>query len=184
MRETGLQKGSNIRRCLLLLSRRQLLFDDPGLCTILQVQQAFTCPPFRIACRSCPSHQVNTKCKRQWINPVIYCRDKLKKVVAVVDVWYKCKCDYVSPDLRPGVKTKTVIFGYWEPFSIFYRNLGLNGNGNVYRNTKTKPVEKLGIGNGLRLFRPFPEIIVFIRYFTVGNKFGIFQKILNLNSSL
>jgi hypothetical protein len=123
MRETGLQKGSNIRRCLLLLSRRQLLFDDPGLCTILQVQQAFTCPPFQIASRSCPSHQVNTKCKRQWINPVIYCRDKFKKVVAVVDVWYKCKCDYVSPDLRLGVKTKMVIFGYRESFSKFLPKL-------------------------------------------------------------
>jgi hypothetical protein len=27
------------------------------------------------------------------------------------------------------VKTKTVIFGYRESFSKFYRNLGLNGNG-------------------------------------------------------
>jgi hypothetical protein len=45
-------------------------------------------------------------------------------------------------------------------------------------------VEKLGIenGNGLGFFRPFPEITVFIRYFTVGNKFGIFfRKILNMN---
>jgi hypothetical protein len=73
---------------------------------------------------------------------------------------------------RLGMKTETVIFGYRESFSKFYRNLGLNGNGNGYRKS----------GNGLVLFRPFPEITVFIRYFTVGNKFGIFQKkILNLN---
>jgi hypothetical protein len=46
----------------------------------------------------------------------------------------------------------------------------------VTENMKTESVEKLGIGNGLGLFRTFPEITVFIRYFTVGNKFGIFQK--------
>jgi hypothetical protein len=32
-----------------------------------------------------------------------------------------------------GVKTETVNFGYRESFSKFYRNLGLNGNGNGYR---------------------------------------------------
>jgi hypothetical protein len=58
----------------------------------------------------------------------------------------------------------------------------------VTENTETELVEKLGIGNeigrkvgignenGLGLFRPFPKITVFIQYFIVGNKFGIFQK--------
>jgi hypothetical protein len=32
-----------------------------------------------------------------------------------------------------GVKTETIIFGYRESFSKFYRNLGLNGNENGYR---------------------------------------------------
>jgi hypothetical protein len=44
----------------------------------------------------------------------------------------------------------------------------------VTKNTETESIEKLGIGNGLGLFRPFPKITIFIRYFTVGNKFGIF----------
>jgi hypothetical protein len=48
----------------------------------------------------------------------------------------------------------------------------------VTGNTKTELIEKIGMENrnGLGLFRPFPKITVFIRYFTVGNKFGIFQK--------
>jgi hypothetical protein len=61
-----------------------------------------------------------------------------------------------------------VIFGYQELFSKFYRNLGLNENG--YRKYGN------GIGNGLDLFRPFPKITIFIWYFTVDNKFCIFQK--------
>jgi hypothetical protein len=54
----------------------------------------------------------------------------------------------------------------------------------VTENTETESVEKLEIrnGNGLGLFRPFPKITVFIRYFTVGNKFGIFKK--NIKSEL
>jgi hypothetical protein len=54
----------------------------------------------------------------------------------------------------------------------------------VTENPETESVEKIGIrnGNGLVLFRPFPEITVFIRYFIVGNKFGIFQK--NIKSEL
>jgi hypothetical protein len=76
------------------------------------------------------------------------------------------------------MKTETVIFGYRKSFSKFYRNLGLNGTETITKNTETESVEKLGIGNenGLGLFRPFPEITVFIRYFTVGNKFDIFLK--------
>jgi hypothetical protein len=35
----------------------------------------------------------------------------------------------------------------------------------VTENTETKSVEKLGFGNGLGLFRPFPEITVFIPVF-------------------
>jgi hypothetical protein len=36
-------------------------------------------------------------------------------------------------DLAPlGVKTETIIFGYRESFSKFYRNLCLNRNGNGY----------------------------------------------------
>jgi hypothetical protein len=46
----------------------------------------------------------------------------------------------------------------------------------ITENTETKSVEKLGFGNDLGLFRPFLEITVFIRYFTVCNKFGIFKK--------
>jgi hypothetical protein len=30
--------------------------------------------------------------------------------------------------------------------------------------------------NGLALFRPFPKITIFILYFTVGNKLGIFSE--------
>jgi hypothetical protein len=46
----------------------------------------------------------------------------------------------------------------------------------VTENTEMESVEKLGIRNenSLGLFRPFHEITVFIRYFRVGNKFGIF----------
>jgi hypothetical protein len=67
-----------------------------------------------------------------------------------------------------------VIFGYRESFSKFYRNLGLNGNRNGNWKYENGISRKNGIGNGLALFRPFSEITVFIRYFTVGNKFGIF----------
>jgi hypothetical protein len=40
-----------------------------------------------------------------------------------------------------------VIFGYWESFSKFYRNLGLNEI--VIENMKTKLVEKIRNGNSL-----------------------------------
>jgi hypothetical protein len=46
----------------------------------------------------------------------------------------------------------------------------------VTENTETKSEEKIENGNSLGHFRPFPEITVFIRYFTIGNKFGIFRK--------
>jgi hypothetical protein len=48
----------------------------------------------------------------------------------------------------------------------------------ITKNTETELVEKLGIknGNGLGLFQTFLEITVFIRYFTVVNKFGIFSE--------
>jgi hypothetical protein len=89
-----------------------------------------------------------------------------------------------SRDPWIGMKTETVFFGYRESFSKFYRNLGLNGNGNGYRKygngigRKTRNRKRKHLG----FFRPFPEITVFIRYFTVGNKFGIFfRKILNMN---
>jgi hypothetical protein len=74
------------------------------------------------------------------------------------------------------MKTETVIFGYRESFSKFYRNLDLNGNGNSYRKYGNEIGRNNRNGNGLGFFRPFPEITVFIRYFTVDNKFGIFQK--------
>jgi len=32
-----------------------------------------------------------------------------------------------------GLKTKTKIFDYWEPFSRFYRDSGVNENENGYR---------------------------------------------------
>jgi hypothetical protein len=56
----------------------------------------------------------------------------------------------------------------------------------VTKNTETESLVKIGIGNenGLDLFRSFPEITIFIRYFIVDNKFSIFRKILNLNQSL
>jgi hypothetical protein len=80
----------------------------------------------------------------------------------------------MSAPTRVAVKTKTIIFEYWESFSKFYRNSGLNGNGNCYRKYGNRIDRKIRIENGLGLFRSFPEITVFIRYFTVGNKFGIF----------
>jgi hypothetical protein len=70
---------------------------------------------------------------------------------------------------------ETVIFGYRESFSKFYQNLGLNRNRNEIG-------KKIGNGNSLALFLSFPKIIVFIRYFTVGNKFGVVQK--NIKSVL
>jgi hypothetical protein len=48
----------------------------------------------------------------------------------------------------------------------------------ITKNTEIESVEELGNGNGLYLFSPFLKITVFI---TVGNKSGIFQKILNMN---
>jgi hypothetical protein len=67
---------------------------------------------------------------------------------------------------------------------MFYRNLDINENENGTENTETESVEKLRIENenGLGLFRPFPKITVFIRYFTSDNKFSIFQK--NIKSEL
>jgi hypothetical protein len=73
-----------------------------------------------------------------------------------------------------GVKTETIIFGYHKSFSKFYRNLSLNGNG--YR--------KYGIGRKnqnpkqkrFECLPTFLDITVFIRYFTVGNKFSIFTE--------
>ena len=88
----------------------------------------------------------------------------------------------LAPSGRPwwclGMKTETVIFEYRESFSKFYRNLGLNGNGNGYRKSGNGICRKIRNRKRKRFshFRPFPEITVFIRYFTVGNKFGIFQK--------
>jgi hypothetical protein len=48
----------------------------------------------------------------------------------------------------------------------------------VTKNTETESVEKMEIGNenGLGLFWPFSKINVSIRYFTVGNKLGIFSE--------
>jgi hypothetical protein len=46
----------------------------------------------------------------------------------------------------------------------------------VTKNMETKSVEQIGNRNGLGLFRLFPGIIVFIRYFIIGDKFGIFHK--------
>jgi hypothetical protein len=44
----------------------------------------------------------------------------------------------------------------------------------VTENTETKSLEKNR--NGLGLFRPFPKITIFIRYFTVVNEFSIFSE--------
>jgi hypothetical protein len=76
-------------------------------------------------------------------------------------VWVNLKT-VASQVAGVGVEMETVIFKYQESFLKFYRNLGLNGNG--YQK----------YGNGLGLFSLFSVITVFIRYFTVGNKFGIF----------
>jgi hypothetical protein len=46
----------------------------------------------------------------------------------------------------------------------------------VPANTEIKSVEKNRKRKRLGLFRPFPEITIFIRYFTVGNEFGIFSE--------
>jgi hypothetical protein len=86
------------------------------------------------------------------------------------------ECLEASPRLAGvGVKTETKNFEYWESFSKFYRNLGLNGNG--YRKYGNIIGIKIRIENvnNLGLFRQFPEITIFIRYFTIGNKFGTFQ---------
>jgi hypothetical protein len=56
-----------------------------------------------------------------------------------------------------GMKTKTVIFGYRESFSKFYRNLDLNGNGIGYR----KYGNEIGRKNRNRKrkrFRLFPTV--------------------------
>ena len=76
------------------------------------------------------------------------------------------------------MKTETVIFGYRESFSKFYRNLGLNGNENGYRKygneigRKTRNRKHKRFGSLPTIFGNYR----FIRNFTVGNKFGIFQK--------
>jgi hypothetical protein len=61
---------------------------------------------------------------------------------------------------------ETVIFGYRGSFSKFYRNLGLNGNGNGYR--------KFGNGIGRKIrnrkrkrFSPFPTVSGNYRFYPV-----------------
>jgi hypothetical protein len=81
------------------------------------------------------------------------------------------------------MKTEMIIFKYRESFLNFYRNLGLNGNSyRKYGNGIGRKKTGIENENGLGFFRPFPKIAVFIRYFTVGNKFDIFQK--NIKSEL
>jgi hypothetical protein len=46
----------------------------------------------------------------------------------------------------------------------------------IIENTEMKSVQKIENGNGLGLLRPFPEINVFIPYFTDGNELGKFSK--------
>jgi hypothetical protein len=65
-----------------------------------------------------------------------------------------------------GMKTETIFFGYLESFSKFYRNLGLNGNGNGYR--------KYGNGIGRKnwnrkrkRFRLFPTVSENYRFYPV-----------------
>ncbi|PWZ28847.1 hypothetical protein Zm00014a_032203, partial [Zea mays] len=48
--------------------------------------------------------------------------------------------------------------------------------------SKRKRLPKIRKRKRFGLFRPFPEFTVFIQYFTVCNKFGIFQK--NIKSEL
>jgi hypothetical protein len=72
------------------------------------------------------------------------------------------------------VKTETVIFGYRELFSKFYRNLGLNINS--YRKYGNRIGRKT---HNRKRFGSLPTIFenyYFYLVFNVGNKFGIFQK--------
>jgi hypothetical protein len=71
------------------------------------------------------------------------------------------------------MKTETVIFGYRKSFSKFYRNLGLNGNGNGYRKygngigrkTRNRKRKQFGslptVSENYRFYSPFPFQISF-----------------------
>jgi hypothetical protein len=74
-------------------------------------------------------------------------------------------CNKCGPEaLRLGMKTETVIFGYRESFSKFYRNLDLNGDG--YR----KYGNEIGRKNRNRKrkwFRLFPTVSGNYRFYPV-----------------
>jgi hypothetical protein len=64
-----------------------------------------------------------------------------------------------------------------ENINNIFRLLGIFQNFTAKRkwseNKETKLVQTVGNanGNGLGLFRPFPKITIYIRYFTIGNEF-------------
>jgi hypothetical protein len=67
-------------------------------------------------------------------------------MVGVKELYYACILKiYLYLAQALGVKMETIIFGYRESFSKFYRNLGLNGNriGRKTRNRKQKRFESL-----------------------------------------
>jgi hypothetical protein len=75
------------------------------------------------------------------------------------------------------MKMETIIFGYRESFSKFYRNIDLHGNGNSYQKYGNE-IGRKNRNQKRKHFRLFPTVFEnyrFIRYFTVGNKFGIFS---------
>jgi hypothetical protein len=104
--------------------------------------------------------------------------DKRRIIVTVVGTPNLYGLYFTFVVLIIGMKTKMVIFGYRKLFWKFYRNLGLNRNKNGYRKYRN------GIGRKTRnrkrkRFGSLPTVSEnyrFIRYFIIGNKFGIFQK--------
>jgi hypothetical protein len=76
------------------------------------------------------------------------------------------------------------LFEYRESFLKFYRNLGLKENGSGHRKYENGISRKIQNWKQKR-FGSLPTVsgnYRFIQYFTVGNKFGIFQK--NIKSKL
>jgi RNA recognition motif-containing protein len=71
-----------------------------------------------------------------------------------------------------------IIFVYQESFLKFYRNLDLNGNRNSYRKYGNK-IDRKTRNRKRKWFESIPNVFenyIFIRYFTVGNKFSIFSE--------
>jgi len=73
----------------------------------------------------------------------------------------------LKPEIVVGMKTKTVSFQFWEPFSRFYRLLKLNKNEKIIENSKNGKKKWKWKRKYLSVFRLFSRNIIFLRYSTV-----------------